>query len=405
MAPARSNQPDSQAPTESSLPTSGNPAWLPADNKRFLTYLVEHRAEGGDGGNFKPVTHRAAAKHVNEICKKGGPKTGKSCGQKYAILRKDLLMVDKIKNTSGYHWDDKTGVTVDDTMLGSWQEYIKAFPGAARFKNAGWQYYDLMVPLMPSKAKGSHVFRAGIASQAGANAEGAAPRSSSPAWDADEMKREFGGGDKDDIDLDEVDKDGMGGTGGSPGDDEEEENEDVRPDFLVFRVEKTSNRVQSSSPIRSMPAPKCVAAQPAASYRKKPRMSNGAAALPDLAGSAEDFNCIFGGLANMLAAPTVAPDITQAAASTSNAALPLAPAPGFQLSPQRRTQAIHLAQTEDWLQPHECLALIKILRNVSQADMYIALLSDDICIPWVIDVLAEVGITVFHPMYSSFDSF
>ncbi|KAJ7749798.1 hypothetical protein DFH07DRAFT_775298 [Mycena maculata] len=373
MAPARSNQPDSQALTEPSLPTSVNAAWLPADNKRFLAYLVKHRAEGGDGGNFKPVTHRAAAKHVNEIRKKGGPKTGKSCGQKYAILRKDWLMVDKIKNTSGYHWDDEMGVTVDDAMLGSWQEYVKAFPGATRFKNAGWQYYDLMVPLMPSKAKGSHVFRAGIASQAGANAEGAAPRSSSPAWDADGMEREFGGGDKDDIDLDEVDKDGTGGTGGSPGDDEEEENEDLP----------------------SQPPPTA----------KKPRMLNSAAALLDLAGSAEDFNHIFGGLANMLAAPTVAPDVTQAAASMSNGALPPAPAPGFQLSPQHRTQAIHLAQTEDWLQPLECLALIKILRNVSQADVYIALLSNDIRIPWVIDVLAEVGIMVFHPMYSSFDSF
>ncbi|KAJ7782567.1 hypothetical protein DFH07DRAFT_728311, partial [Mycena maculata] len=158
MAPTRSNQPDSQAQTpEPSLLTTGNAAWLPADNKRFLTYLVEHRAEGGDGGNFKPVTHRAAAMHVNEIRKKGGPKTGKSCAQKYASFRKDWLVVDKIKNTSGYHWDDETGVTVDDAMLGSWEEYVKAFPTAARFRNAGWPYYDLMVPLMPSKAKGGHV--------------------------------------------------------------------------------------------------------------------------------------------------------------------------------------------------------------------------------------------------------
>ncbi|KAJ6591443.1 hypothetical protein B0H10DRAFT_1767156, partial [Mycena sp. CBHHK59/15] len=60
-----------------------NAAWTRPDIKRLLDFLVKHQAEAGDGGNFKPKTFRAAAVAVNLICTKGGPKSYKSCQQKY----------------------------------------------------------------------------------------------------------------------------------------------------------------------------------------------------------------------------------------------------------------------------------------------------------------------------------
>ncbi|KAJ6614725.1 hypothetical protein B0H10DRAFT_1724848, partial [Mycena sp. CBHHK59/15] len=91
---------------------SGKVSWTHPDNKALLTFLVEHQAEAGDGGNFKLKTFRAAAAVVNLIRTKGGVKSFKSCSGKYAALRKEWHIVDHIKNTSGYAWNDDTGVNV-----------------------------------------------------------------------------------------------------------------------------------------------------------------------------------------------------------------------------------------------------------------------------------------------------
>ncbi|KAJ7805820.1 hypothetical protein B0H14DRAFT_2610975 [Mycena olivaceomarginata] len=67
--------------------------------------------------------------------------------------------------------------------------------GTQRFHNQGQPYYDLIAQLMPSKAKGAHIFRAG----AGASATPTL-RKPSPAWDEDQMNWDFGGEDGDEGD-------------------------------------------------------------------------------------------------------------------------------------------------------------------------------------------------------------
>lgn len=86
--------------------------------------------------------------------------------------------------------------------------------------------------------------------------------------------------------------------------------------------------------------------------------------------------------------------------SSSAAPITAPPALALQLSPQRRTAAIHQAQQEEWMLPHERLQLVQIVRNVEAADTYLALLTEDMRIPWIIDELEKVGVTVFHHKYS-----
>jgi hypothetical protein len=81
--PRHSATTTSSSADPAALPTSGDAVWLEPDVKGLMEYLVDHLASAGDNGNFKAVTFRGAAEHVDKIRTRGGPKTSKSCEQKY----------------------------------------------------------------------------------------------------------------------------------------------------------------------------------------------------------------------------------------------------------------------------------------------------------------------------------
>jgi hypothetical protein len=62
-----------------------------------------------------------------------------------------------------------------------------------------------------------------------------------------------------------------------------------------------------------------------------------------------------------------------------------------------------LAQNEKWLANTERVELIRILRDVTKADVYTALLTGEVRIPWILEELHEVGVVPYHPVYSSLD--
>ncbi|KAJ6605987.1 hypothetical protein B0H10DRAFT_1956974 [Mycena sp. CBHHK59/15] len=80
------------------------------------------------------------------------------------------------------------------------------------------------------------------------------------------------------------------------------------------------------------------------------------------------------------------------------------PSPAFQPSPQRRLNAIQFAKQEAWLDPPYRVALVRALRNIIKADEYVGLVDEDVMrIQWIIHELGEVGIMVFHPLYSNLE--
>ncbi|KAJ7255945.1 hypothetical protein C8J57DRAFT_1473077 [Mycena rebaudengoi] len=337
-----------------SLPTKGNAVWTKDDTVALLDYLVLKKAQGEQGG-FKTVTFNGAATVVEPLRTRGGPKTSKSCSQKYAALKKLWNIVHHIKGVSGWSWSDTKGVNVTPASQGTWEAYVKKYPAAERFQDKGWPYYDLIAQLVPSKAKGANAFRAATAAPAIP-----AVRAPSPDWNEDEMDRDCGGNT---------------GDAGSVGGDAAANNDDD---------DKSSS-----------PAPSGVgrrAAQSTPTYHKKSKLSGGARALEMIASSAMDFNDMMGTyFASTGGAPTTS--------STPTTMSPLA----FQTSPKRRTDAIMQAQKELWLTASHRVALVKILRDVTTADVYNALLTDEIRIPWVLEELNDVGIIAFHPLYSNLD--
>ncbi|KAF7369774.1 Myb-DNA-bind-3 domain-containing protein [Mycena venus] len=181
-------------------------------------------------------------------------------------------------NTSGWTWSDTTGVTMSPATQGAWDDFVKQYPDAEQFENKGWPFHELMVPVMPNKAKGGHVFQPASV----------AARSSSPDWD----ESRFNQPEDDDHLAGSMNGAGEGsedfrGNAGSAGDDDEEEEE-----------EEDKGDDSDSSPAPSKQSGKRRAAQPAPaqSIQKKPRLTPAAQGLLSLTKSAERFNEIFGDL-------------------------------------------------------------------------------------------------------------
>ncbi|KAF8214656.1 hypothetical protein K438DRAFT_2008884 [Mycena galopus ATCC 62051] len=349
----------SETPGPLGLPASGAASWRqPEDEKKLIEYLLEHRAEAGDGTNFKATTFRGAATH----------------------LLRDWGFVHHIKSLSGFSWSDEHGANISAASQGTWDAWVAVNPKAARFRNKGWPFYDLLAPLMPSKAKGGNVFRAGAPAAA-------AERSSSPDWDLGALEQESGEKDDgagDSTSGDDADGPDVGGTA---------------DDEPGAHIDKDDNETGSSSPVPSVRGQKCPAIQ-SSTYRKKPRVSASAQGLVDLTRTAAEFNEIMGSIRDIFASGSNLP-----AASTASNAAPLNPVPStslFQSSPQRHSAAIGRVRGETWLGTSERTALVRILRDIHKVDEYNGVYDEEeMRIIWILEELRAVGVYAYHPKYSS----
>ncbi|KAJ6549720.1 hypothetical protein B0H19DRAFT_951617 [Mycena capillaripes] len=137
-----------------------NAVWTHGDVVAYLDFLITKVASAGEGGNFKMPVFNAAAKLMNSRRTSGGVKTGKGCQNKYTGLRKTLKVVDHLKNhASGFTYDDENGANIGIAEQNAWEVYVKVHRDAKPFRNKGWPYLAKMEQLVPSQAKGAHVFR------------------------------------------------------------------------------------------------------------------------------------------------------------------------------------------------------------------------------------------------------
>ncbi|KAI0246949.1 hypothetical protein BJV78DRAFT_1285926 [Lactifluus subvellereus] len=119
----------------------------------LIHFLIDHRAEASDGFNFKTVTFNAASAVLDPKKQKGAAKTGK--------LKGIYLVIAELKGQSGFKWDEKHGVDIDNDSESVWDAYVVKHPNAKPFRNVGWANFAIMQSLMPSCAKGANVFHAG----------------------------------------------------------------------------------------------------------------------------------------------------------------------------------------------------------------------------------------------------
>src|SRR6266700_269493 len=60
--------------------------WTTKEEASLIAFLVDHKAEAGDGGSFKATTFQKAAKHLAPMLKCGAAKNAKSCSNKYGAV-------------------------------------------------------------------------------------------------------------------------------------------------------------------------------------------------------------------------------------------------------------------------------------------------------------------------------
>ncbi|KAJ7478475.1 hypothetical protein FB451DRAFT_1365977 [Mycena latifolia] len=332
-----------------------NAFWTDPDIKFFLEFLIENIASVGDGGNFKmPIFTRAYPK-VNEIRTLGGLKSAKSCHGKYASLRATFAVVDHIKNhASGFTWDPTYGANID----------------AKPFRNKGWVWLEQMEKLVPSQAKGAHVFRTGEAVTLQEDDEPDGTPAPAPGFDGMGSPPWSIEGDDD------------GGKGEEDKEEGEQENEEPRTSSPTpYRTPAPSGRKRAASPT---PATRTI-------RPKRTRLSGGAQALGDIASSAADFIDIFGDFRTAFTSNnTTAP---AAAAAPANPVVPAAVphAPVSESTPSRKKAAVVRAQAlEIYLLDDDLATLIDILSmNTAKADAYNAIVRDGVRVAWVQEQLRK----------------
>ena len=60
--------------------------WTPAEEAALVDFLVDNKAEAGDGGNFKKATFQRAANKIAPLRECGAAKTVKSIQNKWATV-------------------------------------------------------------------------------------------------------------------------------------------------------------------------------------------------------------------------------------------------------------------------------------------------------------------------------
>jgi len=72
------------APLVTTDETMGHAEWTLEDEALLISFLKEHKAEAGNGANFKKPVWEAAGRFLSERRTRGGVKKADSCKSKYA---------------------------------------------------------------------------------------------------------------------------------------------------------------------------------------------------------------------------------------------------------------------------------------------------------------------------------
>ncbi|KAN0084493.1 hypothetical protein V8E55_007997 [Tylopilus felleus] len=81
----------------------------------------------------------------------------------WSKIKAEYTLISGIRSASGFYYDDSKGALVDDYTQAAWSIFFKSHPGASKYKNNPWPYWDNVALLVPNIAKGTHVLHPGQA--------------------------------------------------------------------------------------------------------------------------------------------------------------------------------------------------------------------------------------------------
>ena len=123
--------------------TTPRAMWTEVEVDALVNYMFDHRAEAGDGGNFKASTYTAAAAHIAQFTTPPHTKSVKSLQGKWQSVGCGDLTIDLIDGhilqlkglhskietyagKSGVHWDNERGANIEGpAAMQVWNDYVK----------------------------------------------------------------------------------------------------------------------------------------------------------------------------------------------------------------------------------------------------------------------------------------
>ncbi|KAG1759016.1 hypothetical protein EDD22DRAFT_981197 [Suillus occidentalis] len=117
-------EPQDQAVSTRKIPW--NAKWLSGDDATLLDSLKTFADRNlADNGTFKSAAFTAAAKALKDSHKTSGGalKTSKSCSCHWATLKANCLVVQKLRELSGFGWDEMRKIVIASDKV--WDDYLE----------------------------------------------------------------------------------------------------------------------------------------------------------------------------------------------------------------------------------------------------------------------------------------
>lgn len=198
-------------------------------------------------------------------------------------------------NCSGLSWDDHLGMNIGAETESVWAAIIKNKPECTPFANQGWEIFDDVADLDPTKPKGSHVFHPTTGQQGVSDVTTAQSTESQPI--ASQESQVPPQRDSPDWDMPQLDHDMAPGTQAGTGDTDDEQDHSSTSASLVHSL--PPEPVTPAQPRLKRAAPPSTGIS--TSKRMKPSSSH-ALAVHSLAGALDRFGETFKESSHALAA-------------------------------------------------------------------------------------------------------
>ncbi|KAG1864778.1 hypothetical protein DFJ58DRAFT_714945 [Suillus subalutaceus] len=126
-----------------------NVKWSSGDDAALLDSLKTFSdGNSADNGTFKYAAFTAAAKALKDSHKSSGgaPKTAKSCSRRWGTLKANCLVVQKLRELSGFGWDEMRKIVIASDKV--WDDYLEAHPEAKVWRSTPFPLYDDIIVLV-----------------------------------------------------------------------------------------------------------------------------------------------------------------------------------------------------------------------------------------------------------------
>ncbi|KAJ7163342.1 hypothetical protein C8R46DRAFT_1222108 [Mycena filopes] len=141
----------------------------PTDKPALVAYFKTIKDKIGHGGSWDQTGLEMAATHMATRGPplKGAPKNANSIKGVWTGMKKIhdalvLVLAKRYPGASGWTYDQEKGFSVSPDNREEWNEFVKQHPVFKPFANKGWDLFDDVKEILPTRARGVHVFNAAV---------------------------------------------------------------------------------------------------------------------------------------------------------------------------------------------------------------------------------------------------